>query len=381
MESENRLKFRPYYTPSPPSYLTGRTEIIEGPALTDSTYDLIDGTGLPTKEAILDIIKSQVLEYIGIAIARPFENAKILLQCQLIPIGLDPQQSASSVEDEEEEEEPEYFSEQQQPSHHLAERRTTDSEGYIHQNEADEATRPPWQIPPKVPPTMSSVLDAIWSTEGIGGSFKATNLSFCYNFLSQIIEGQITGLLGVFMGLPDPTITLDNGDSMSLVVNVAAAGITALFLAPLDIARTKIILTPLSEPRGILYTLKTLPSKLCPLSLVVPTLLDSCVPAICSRYLSILVEPISSLVQLFVTLPIETVLRRAQVSYSTPRKSVVHFGGYSGIFGTPRLIARQEGDGFFGLYRGWKVNAMGVLAVWGLSFVASTQERQTETEF
>lgn len=378
MEQVGPSKFRPYYNPAPASYLTGRTEIVEGPGSSDLAYDFIDSEGLPRREALIAILKAQVIEYIGICIAQPFENAKILLQCQLIPKGL-ASQTSEVEEEEEEEEDPDYFSDQ--PSHSSAERRTTDRNGYIHQNEADDTTRPPWQIAPKVPPTLGSVMDAVWASEGVAGTFKATNLSFCYSFLKEILEGQLSGLLSVFVGIPDPSFVLDSNDSVSLTVNLLAVGITALILAPLDIARTKIILTPLSEPRGILYTLKSLPSRFCPVSLVAPTLLERCVPLILSRYLGSLLEPISSLVQLFITLPLETILHRAQISFAAPKKSVVHIGAYTGLFGTPIWLTRQEGDGAFGLYRGWKAGAIGVLGVWSLGLITASQERRTGTEF
>lgn len=380
MNSTGPSQYRPYYNPTPTSYLSGRTQVIEGPASTDFSYDFIDSQGFPTREAVIAVLQSQLTEYIGICIAQPFENAKILLQCQSIPKGLAPHDSEDLPEDEDDEEDPDYFAEDS-TSQLPAERRITDRKGYIVQNDADDSTRPPWQMTPKVPPTLGNVLDATWTSEGPRGSFKATNLSFCYNFLREVLEGQISGFLSVFVGIPDPILALDAGDTKSLVVSLVSVGLTALILAPLDIARTKIILTPVSEPRGIFHTLRSLPSRLCPRSLLFPTLLERGLPTLLQHSLQSLYEPLSGLVQLFVRLPLETILHRAQVSYSPPKKSVVHIGAYTGVFGTPWWITHQEGDGAFGLYRGWKAGVWGVVGVWSLGLLAASQEKRTGTEF
>ncbi|CCG83140.1 Mitochondrial fusion and transport protein Ugo1 [Taphrina deformans PYCC 5710] len=370
---------RPYYTPKPTSYLSGRIEPLDGQNSSDLPYDFIDNPSLPSREAVSAFAQAQIIEYIGICIAQPFENAKILLQCQLIPKGL-PRHAADAEVEDDEEADPDYFSEE--TSHAPTERRTTDRLGYIPQNEGDEPTRPPWQIAPKYPPTLGKVMDAVWTTEGLLGSLKSTNLSFMYHILQEILEGQFSGILSALFSIPDPILALESSDTSSLAVTVVSAGLAAILLAPLDIARTKIILTPISEPRGIIYTLRSLPSRLCPPSLVLPTLLERIVPAVLQHALQSLFEPISGLIQLFLRLPLETVLRRAQVSYSPPRKSIVHLGAYNGIFGTPLWITSQEGDGAFGLYRGWKAGLYGVVGVWSLGLVTGAQENaRTGTEF
>lgn len=380
MEQTGSSPYRPYYNPVPRPQLSVAPEILDSSAVTtDLPYDFIDTTGMPSREVLTAILRAQLTEYIGISIAQPFENAKILLQCQLIPKGLTPTKH-DEIEEDEDEEDPDYFSEE--GVRHQPERRTTDRKGYIVQNEGDEPTRPSWQMAPKVPPTLGSVMDAVWSSEGFVGSFKATNLSFLYSFLREIIEGQFSGIFSVLLGIPDPVLAIETGDVSSLLVNIASAGLTAILLAPLDIARTKIILTPLSEPRGILHTLRSLPSRICPPSLILPTLLERAIPAVLQHSLQSVFDPISSLIQLFVRLPLETILHRAQISYSPPRKSVVHIGAYTGLLWTPWWITTQEGDGAFGLYRGWKAGVWGVAGVWTLGLLAASQEnRRTGTEF
>jgi len=110
---------------------------------------------------------------------------------------------------------------------------------------------------------------------------------------------------------------------------------------------------------------------------------------------------ISRTSELFIKLPFETVLRRAQASvlqqpeYSTDvlEGKVVEFdpivqvGEYKGVFGTMWGIAREEGvreevvgakkgkkqgkvtrrsgQGIEGLWRGWRVGMWGLVGVWG----------------
>lgn len=103
---------------------------------------------------------------------------------------------------------------------------------------------------------------------------------------------------------------------------------------------------------------------------------------------------LSSTLELFLKLPLETVLRRGQVqvfssaAYVGDGKSVdtvVNAGQYRGTVGTMWLIAREEGtsvnptrvgqrgkksgekkgQGVEGLWRGWRVGMWGLVGVWG----------------
>ena len=205
----------------------------------------------------------------------------------------------------------------------------------------------------------------------------------------------------------------------------------------------------LHPPRQILPTLSTLSSFLSPTSLLPITLVHSTVPALVSTSTplflrnSLSISPIStpttyslssfcsSAIELFLRLPLETVLRRAQVaaltdmteqahkhqayranlSPSLSRASsgrdwsfmpIVRPGPYKGILGTMWFIVREEGvrtthpltshtglstastpahpatqpgfanrarirkgQGFAGLWRGWRVGFWGLAGVWG----------------
>lgn len=80
--------------------------------------------------------------------------------------------------------------------------------------------------------------------------------------------------------------------------------------------------------------------------------------------------------KLVVNLPLETVLRRAQIAVTKPEKTIVPVGRYAGVVGTAWVLLREEQGGRFGvdgLYRGWRVGAWGNVGVLGLGFVGVQQ--------
>jgi fusion and transport protein UGO1 len=169
--------------------------------------------------------------------------------------------------------------------------------------------------------------------------------------------------------------------------------------------------------RGLVHELGQLPSWVCPGKIFIPTVLHSIIspvliqstPILLSSHLSI--DPVrtpaifsvasflSQAVELFVKLPLETVLRRGQMSvlssppYYTGKEldTVVDIGPYNGPIGTMWMIIREEGQrddqeekfpsgpvtrktkkpqgkqgqGVEGLWRGWRVGMWGLVGMWG----------------
>lgn len=96
------------------------------------------------------------------------------------------------------------------------------------------------------------MISQLWTKEGAWGIWKGTNSTFVYNFLLKTIESWLRSLLSALLNVPDPGLLggygvggggLDIMDSpnplTSLAVAVAAAGISGLMLAPLDMVRTR----------------------------------------------------------------------------------------------------------------------------------------------
>lgn len=178
------------------------------------------------------------------------------------------------------------------------------------------------------------------------------------------------------------------------------------------------MITSTTSPRkGLLGELKQLPSWLCPSSIFLPTLLHSTISPLIIHSTPLLLRSqfgidalqspnifsfftfASQTVELFVKLPLETVLRRGQLAvlasetYVTGREfdAVVDVGGYNGVFGTMWRIVKEEGQrsegelgqvgasgnrrvkrevvkqgqGVEGLWRGWRVGMWGLVGMWG----------------
>lgn len=171
-------------------------------------------------------------------------------------------------------------------------------------------------------------------------------------------------------------------------------------------------MTPISTPkRSLTSQLRTLPSYICPASIFLPTLLHSLVspaithstPLLLRSHLSIdpiltpgtyqLAKFLSRTAELFIKLPLETVLRRGQVAvlkedveiaraqgtWTSDLETLVPIGEYRGVVGTMWMIAREEGvreppllkkkakpqkgQGLAGLWRGWRVGMWGLVGM------------------
>ncbi|KAF1945558.1 mitochondrial carrier, partial [Clathrospora elynae] len=323
-------------------------------------------------------------------------------------------------------------------------------------------TRPPPPVLRKLdlkrPDSLLEVIAQLWQKESAWGVWKATNCTFIYNFLLKTTEGWFRSMISAVLNVPDPGLIgsaasgiggLDITDSpsplTSLGVAVAATAIAATLLAPLDMIRTRLIVTPISSaPRSIYPCLALLPSfsitpSLLPATIIhacIPTLLSSSTPLLLRSTLSIdpLLTPttysfstfLSSAAELFLRLPLETVLRRGQVAalqdhenqrlsseYRNPPshqknptygaedsdttvrsfRTIVEPGPYRGVLGTMWHIVREEGttlegpnaskaasakamgftrptktrkgQGVHGLWRGWRVGVWGLVGIWG----------------
>jgi fusion and transport protein UGO1 len=160
------------------------------------------------------------------------------------------------------------------------------------------------------------------------------------------------------------------------------------------------MLTPSSsKPRNLLPALRSLPSYIIPNQLIAPTVLHAIVPSFISLStpyflrtkltLDPLLAPISynfcsffgSMAELFVRLPLETVLRRAQLAAAKPEKTIVPVGRYAGVVGTAWVLMREEETGRWGiesLYRGWRSGAWSNIGVLGLGLFGVPQAQSNE---
>jgi len=140
------------------------------------------------------------------------------------------------------------------------------------------------------------------------------------------------------------------------------------------------ILPVSSSSRQQQQPVKTTPVPLTiPPTLLLPTLLHATLPNYLSSLFTLSLRPyfphvtfspshyglpfLASFLDLGIRLPLESVLRRAQVSYSAPERTVVRVGRYTGVGGTMWRMAVEEGGGVF---RGWRIGFWGLMMVWVL---------------
>ncbi|KAF8437773.1 mitochondrial carrier domain-containing protein [Terfezia claveryi] len=273
-------------------------------------------------------------------------------------------------------------------------RRVTDRTGYPITTPDVEEIRQPWELHLHKNSHVRDMIKALWSKEGVWGIWKGQNASFIHWMLTQTLESWTSSLLSAILSLPEPTLIADSASTLdspnpllSIGVAIAASAITALILSPLDIIKTRLMITPSSStPRNILPQLRCLGTYSCPRPVLLPTLLHATIPTLIltSRpYIltnKLGIDPahspgifsslhfVGTMAARFFRLPLETVLRRAQANAPTiekpeggpPEKTTIPVGRYAGVVGTMWLIVKEEeGEGGLGgvegLFRGWRM--------------------------
>jgi len=446
----------PHNTPSSPSlsssaYAHAHTNASRTPKpsfgsqardmLSDLDYDSYFSDSPPSvAEHAKRLLDQAMWNYTSVLLAQPFEVAKTLLQVHharghgppaLLPPADDFKSRPSSFasgkyEDypsDESDDDAGYFTSTAPRLHSPVYERGSERSRSPQKRRKHAPSRSRDSTPTQAPPTAPRKLDLrkadslleviaqLWQKESAWGVWKGTNVTFVYNFLLKTTESWTRSLLSALLNVPDPGLVgggasgiggLDILDSpsplMSLGVAVAAAGIAATLLAPLDLIRTRLIVTPTSAPPRTIYpSLSLLPSfsiapSLLPITLLhstIPTFISSSTPLFLRTTFSVdpIVTPtaysfstfVSSATELFIRLPLETVLRRGQVavlqdhenerlaaeyrhlpdstrSIKSPVygmenedpstrcfRTIVEPGPYKGVLGTMWFIVRDEG--------------------------------------
>ncbi len=290
LEAPNPL--RPYYRPPsigvladlPPNATSHGTGSVKASSpsfgssardiLSDLNYREILGQAGPSTGASIKRLLDQALwKYSSVFMAQPFEVAKMVLQCQLatgnlrIPKGDFPRRQQhrkrpmksqevypSDDEEEDDDDEPSYFTStaphNSSESYPASNRRRSS----VSRSPSSTSTRPPlphFKLDLRKQDSLLEVLSELWQREGTWGVWKGTNTTFLYSILLKSFETWTRSCLSALLSIPDPGLLASSGgvggldiiDSpfplASLSVAVAAAGIAGLFLAPLDIVRTR----------------------------------------------------------------------------------------------------------------------------------------------
>ncbi|KAI1770072.1 mitochondrial carrier domain-containing protein [Hypoxylon cercidicola] len=406
-------------------------------------------------QSIKQFIDELLWKYTSVLMAQPFEVAKTILQARIqddlgglntssvpaarpIPSLASPKKSVwdEGAGSDSEPEESAYFTGNMPytPTPSARSHRRQDSTSIDSPKLPTTPTILPHQLDIKRPDSIFDVISQLWAKESAWGVWKGTNATFLYTVLQSLLENWSRSLLSALLNVPDLGLK-DDVDRLvdiaspypwaSLCVAAAAAVATGLILAPLDLVRTRLIVSSTGRgPRRTVATLRSLPSWFCPSSLIMPTVLNSLVHPFLTLSTPLVLRTqflldreqspmtfsvakfCTSCASLFVKLPLETVLRRGQMGVlleptyldaldqSGRMDTVIQPGSYNGVVSTMYTIVAEEGSravpvptktpprgkkarqpkvaevvykrgqGIEGLWRGWKVSWWGLVGLW-----------------
>ncbi|KAF4120565.1 mitochondrial fusion and transport protein UGO1 [Geosmithia morbida] len=393
---------------SPPRYATAARSV-----LSDLDYDrYINGDDTPSiVRNAKDLLDELLWKYTSVLMAQPFEVAKIILQIRdqdtkaalpTIDAPITPKSrtmsynsSAYDYDDDSDSDgdEPAFFTSNVHstptPSHTRARTGGQDGvdspTGSLRSSSSKKPALPEHFINVQSADSVSNVLSALWSKEGVWGVWKGSNATFLYTVLQSLLENWSRSFLSAIFNVPDLGVK-DDIDRLvdiaspypwaSLFVASAAAVATGVLLAPLDLVRTRLIATPTTRgQRRTLANLRSLPSYTCPSELIVPTILNSLVHPVLTLSTPLVlrtrfmidsqISPLTfsvakfcaSSAAIFVKLPLETVLRRGHMAVLYGKEyiqalggkeqkmdTIVPIGRYNGVIGTMLHIASEEGE-------------------------------------
>lgn len=289
------------------------------------------------------------------------------------------------------------------------------------------------------------ILAAIVTKDGPSGLFKGINAQFLYQTLSHTIEAWITGFLSPFLGIPDPfflDLTHLTEPIRSLCLSVSACVLTGLILIPLDLIKVKLMITQFNSPyneneselenstnfisqtptstRSVRESIRNYPLHLIsnpPIAVSCLTLLHQFSTSIFRKsapyilfirfnvdsYLSPTLFTITNLMLLimefFIKLPVENLLRKEQVKFLLKDKSskldeqrvvtidnpdrdmIVEFN--DGLNNTNQLETENFSNLWLkfknlGLFNGWRVGVLNIIGYWGYKIIKTGSSVQEE---
>lgn len=290
----------------------------------------------------------------------------------------------------------------------------------------------------KIDPVSKHTIDilaSIAAKDGPNGLFRGLNAQFLYQTLSHTIEAWITGFLSPFLGIPDPfflDLTHSTEPSKSLCLSVAACVLTGIILMPLDLIKIKLMITNFTKPykesedsvpvendekkevkevstRSIRESIRNYPLPL----LIRPPILVTCltilhqfstsifrksapyilfirfnIDSYSSPKLYTLFNLILLIMEFFIKLPVENLLRKEQVKFLLTPKSkdikkivtiedpennlIVDFNdGYKTENEESTFSNLWQRFTYLGLFNGWRVGVLNVIGFWGYKIMKS----------
>lgn len=247
------------------------------------------------------------------------------------------------------------------------------------------------------------ILNSLMDSEGVRGLWKANNTTFIYNFLSLTLDAWFTGLISPFLGIPDPyfmDIIHSPDVKASILLTFTANALTKIVLLPLDIIKTRFIVTSLRKGSKPIRSLRQLIRRWSwrtdavriPLDMWVLSILQSLTSLTFNKAFEVFIYHqwnverhsqskwyhtlrfASHTLELFIKLPLENMLRRSQVNYLVHAKRnpwkiesedlIVTPIGYHGVW---RSLKNKRSSA--GLWNGWRVGFMSQFCGYGFELM------------
>ncbi|ODV95755.1 hypothetical protein PACTADRAFT_40691 [Pachysolen tannophilus NRRL Y-2460] len=399
------------------------------------------------RELIKSLINSFIKNYVRILISQPFEVSKLLLQVGSFNTSIEPKNvgyqekkyldSLSDVGDDEEDDENDeidfFVAAPDEQDYSMLTSSPKDDSKKQHSRRKQGRHH----IQPLSLHTID-IMSSLLSKEGTKGLWRSINTSFIYQTLSNTIEAWLTGFLSPLLNIPDPffiDIIHSSNPFKSLCLSIVAGVLTGLVLQPVELIKFKFSVTSTNlnfAKRSFRKTITSFEPKnfLIPYSLILPAFNYFLSANFIKKYVPYLLftkfnidnytSPVlysattllTSISELFIKLPLELLLRRAQFNYllndETCNEALkiekdelsVKFGGYYGYLPTlyyvykgtrPHYIEESddnyddfdkenENKGFEAIFRGWRVGLLNVLGSWGAGVLKNNFDENTKEE-
>ncbi|KAL3234573.1 Mitochondrial fusion and transport protein UGO1 [Nakaseomyces bracarensis] len=291
---------------------------------------------------------------------------------------------------------------------------------------------PKHSISPESKHTLD-IMNAILDEEGIRGLWKANNTNFIYQILSSTLEAWYTGFISPFLNIPDPYFVdlIHFPDCQSAIILSLSVGLlTTLSLIPIDLIRTRFIITALSgdsetitkegdiveekesdihvESRSLRHWIRSWSWRhdliRIPSDLWILTVLHSVSNVTFSKLFDLLVyhrfhvdkyskmttyntmKFISKLMELAIKLPVENLLRRCQVNFLTNSNSALKIRDRDQLIIRPRRYVGvwstlKDRTQLPDLWNGWRVGLMSIACGYGFKVLNKLPGETVQEKF
>lgn len=244
--------------------------------------------------------------------------------------------------------------------------------------------------PLTAPPVyVLELMGAVSERDGLKGLWRGLHTTFVLDALTATLEAWLSGFFAAVLDVPDPQfveVLHSPAPLLALGSAVAARVATAVVLAPIDVIRTRLMGTTFATgPRSFRTSIAQLDSWIAPGLVVLPTILHTgltslvrlATPYVLYTRLGVdaFNQPVvnafatlgSRLFELAIKLPLETMVRRAQLASQqlSDAAFVVAPKAYRGV-GATLWDVLVGNDSLATLYRGWRIALAGTVGEWGV---------------